>query len=199
MPGMYHGDDYDLAGFCVGVVERDRIIDGTKTSAGDVVIGLASSGPHSNGYSLIRKLVSVAGANEQTQLDGKTLFDRLLTPTRIYVKSMLSLAQKVNVRGFAHITGGGLTDNIPRVLPDGFEVVLHRRSWARDPVFDWLAATGKVSAPEMYRTFNCGIGMVVVVAPSDVDTALAHLKAAGETAWIIGGVGSGSRGVVIEE
>src|SRR6187401_722933 len=182
MPGMYHGDDYDLAGFCVGVVERDAIIDGSRITAGDVVVGLASSGPHSNGYSLIRKLVSVAGADEKTQLAGIPLFDRLLTPTRIYVKSMLSLAQKVNVRGFAHITGGGLTDNIPRVLPDGFEVVLHRRSWARDPVFDWLAATGKVSAPEMYRTFNCGIGMVVVVAPSDVDTALGHLKASGETA-----------------
>jgi len=199
MPGMYHGDDYDLAGFCVGVVERDRIIDGSKIAPGDVVIGLASSGPHSNGYSLIRKLVSVAGADERTQLDGKTLFDRLLTPTRIYVKSLLSLAQKINVKGFAHITGGGLTDNIPRVLPDGFEVALHRRNWPRDPVFDWLAATGKIPAAEMYRTFNCGIGMVVVVAPSDVDATLAHLKASGETAGIIGGVGRGSRGVVIDE
>src|SRR5690349_6816143 len=199
MPGIYAGEDYDLAGFCVGVVEKDRIIDGARTAAGDVVIGLASSGPHSNGYSLIRKLVSVAGANEQTQLDGKPLFDRLLTPTHIYVKSMLSLAQKIDVRGFAHITGGGLTDNIPRVIPDGLEVLLHRRSWARDPVFEWLAAAGKVSQPEMYRTFNCGIGMVVIVAPADVDATLAHLKAAGETAWIIGGVGSGSRGVVIEE
>jgi phosphoribosylformylglycinamidine cyclo-ligase len=128
-----------------------------------------------------------------------SLFDRLLTPTRIYVKSLLSLAQKINVKGFAHITGGGLTDNIPRVLPEGFEVALHRRNWPRDPVFDWLAATGRISALEMYRTFNCGIGMVVVVAPADVDAALAHLKASGETAWIIGGVGSGSRGVVIEE
>ncbi len=199
MPGMYHGDDYDLAGFCVGIVERDRIIDGATTAAGDVVIGLASSGPHSNGYSLIRKLVSVAGANENTQLDGKPLFDRLLTPTRIYVKSMLALAQKIPVKGFAHITGGGLTDNIPRVIPDGLEVVLQRRSWARDPVFDWLAAAGKVSAAEMYRTFNCGIGMVVVVAPADVDAALAQLRATGETASVIGALGRGSRGVVIEE
>src|SRR5436190_11428828 len=199
MPGMYHGDDYDLAGFCVGVVERDQIIDGTATAAGDVVIGMAASGPHSNGYSLIRKLVSVAGANEKTQVEGKTLFDRLLTPTRIYVKSMLALVQKVKVKGFAHITGGGLTDNIPRVLPDGFEVALHRRSWARDPVFDWLAATGNVAAAEMYRTFNCGIGMIVVVAPADVDAALAQLKSTGETATIIGGVGRGTRGVVIEE
>jgi len=199
MPGMYHGDDYDLAGFAVGVVERDGIIDGTKTSAGDVVIGLASSGPHSNGYSLIRKLVSVAGANDKTQVEGKTLFDRLLTPTRIYVKPLLALARNIQVKGFAHITGGGLTDNIPRVLPDGLEVVLQRRSWARDPVFDWLAAAGKVAPAEMYRTFNCGIGMVVVVAPADADAALAQLKAAGETASFIGHVASGTRGVVIEE
>src|SRR6185369_10881306 len=123
MPGMYHGDDYDLAGFCVGVVERDRIIDGTKTAAGDVVIGLASSGPHSNGYSLIRKLISVAPASDKTQLDGRPLLDRLLTPTRIYVKSLLALTQQVAVKGFAHIIGGGLTDNIPRVLPEGLEVV----------------------------------------------------------------------------
>ena len=199
MPGMYHGDDYDLAGFCVGIVERDRIIDGTKTASGDAVIGLSSSGPHSNGYSLIRKLISVAKADDKTQVDGKSLFDRLLTPTRIYVKSMLSLAQKVNVKGFAHITGGGITDNIPRVLPDGFEVVLQRRSWARDPVFEWLAAAGSIASAEMYRTFNCGIGMIVVVAPADVDSALAQLTASGETATLIGSVGRGSRGVVIEE
>ncbi|HEV8443630.1 MAG TPA: phosphoribosylformylglycinamidine cyclo-ligase [Steroidobacteraceae bacterium] len=199
MPGMYHGDDYDLAGFCVGVVERDRIIDGSGTADGDMIIGLASSGPHSNGYSLIRKLVSLAGADEQTQLDGKPLFDRLLTPTRIYVKPMLALAQKLAVKGFAHITGGGLTDNIPRVIPDGFEVILQRRSWARDPVFDWLAATGKIAAVEMYRTFNCGLGMVAVVAPGDVDAALALLRGAGETASVVGRVGRGTRGVVIEE
>jgi phosphoribosylformylglycinamidine cyclo-ligase len=199
MPGMYHGDDYDLAGFAVGVVERDRIIDGSRTAAGDVVIGLASSGPHSNGYSLIRKLVSAAQANEKTQLEGRPLFDRLLTPTRIYVKSLLALTQKVEVKGFAHITGGGLTDNIPRVLPDGMEVVLQRRSWAHDPVFDWLAATGRIAAAEMYRTFNCGIGMIVVVAPEHVDAALASLKASGETAGVIGSIARGSRGVVIEE
>jgi phosphoribosylformylglycinamidine cyclo-ligase len=199
MPGMYHGDDYDLAGFSVGIVERDRIIDGAKTAAGDVVIGLASSGPHSNGYSLIRKLVSVAGANDQTQVDGVSLFDRLLTPTRIYVKSMLALAAKIDVKGFAHITGGGLTDNIPRVLPDGLEAVLQRRSWARDPVFDWLAAAGSVALPEMYRTFNCGIGMIAVVAPGDVDAALAVLASAGEIASVIGTLERGSRGVVIEE
>jgi phosphoribosylformylglycinamidine cyclo-ligase len=199
MPGMYHGDDYDLAGFAVGVVEKDRIIDGSRTAAGDVVIGLASSGPHSNGYSLIRKLVAVSHANDKTQLEGKSLFDRLLTPTRIYVKSLLALTQKVDVKGFAHITGGGLTDNIPRVLPDGLEVVLQRRSWARDPVFDWLASTGRIATAEMYRTFNCGIGMVAVVAPADVDAALAALQVDGESAGVIGTVGRGTRGVVIEE
>lgn len=199
MPGMYHGDDYDLAGFCVGVVERDAIIDGSKTADGDVVIGLASSGPHSNGYSLIRKLVALAGADGKTQLEGRPLFDRLLTPTRIYVKSMLSLARTVTVKGFAHITGGGLTDNIPRVLPDGFEVVLQRRAWARDPVFEWLAATGKIAPAEMHRTFNCGIGMVVVVSPQDAGAALASLHDSGETASVIGTVGRGPRGVVIEE
>ena len=132
-------------------------------------------------------------------MEGKALFDRLLTPTRIYVKSMLALAHALPVRGFAHITGGGLTDNIPRVIPDGLEVVLQRRSWARDPVFEWLAAVGKVAPAEMYRTFNCGIGMVVVVAPCDVDAALASLRASGETAAVIGALGHGSRGVVIEE
>jgi phosphoribosylformylglycinamidine cyclo-ligase len=199
MPGMYSGDDYDLAGFCVGVVERDRIIDGSRVATGDAVIGLTASGPHSNGYSLIRKLISVAGANDKTQVEGKFLFDRLLTPTRIYVKSMLALAQKVNVKGFAHITGGGLTDNIPRVIPDGLEVSLQRKAWPRDPVFEWLAAAGRIAAPEMYRTFNCGIGMVVVVAPQDVDSTLALLADLGETASVIGAVGRGSRGVVIEE
>jgi phosphoribosylformylglycinamidine cyclo-ligase len=123
----------------------------------------------------------------------------LLTPTRIYVKSLLAAAKAVPVKGFAHITGGGLTDNIPRVLPDGFEVVLERKSWARDPVFDWLAAAGRIAAPEMHRTFNCGIGMVVVVAPADVDEALASLRASGETASVIGAIGRGTRGVVIAE
>ena len=165
-----------------------------------MVIGLASSGPHSNGYSLIRKLICRgAGRRERPSSTGKPLFDRLLTPTRIYVKSLLALAQKVDVKGFAHITGGGLTDNIPRVLPDGMEVVLQRRSWARDPVFEWLAATGRIAAAEMYRTFNCGIGMIAVVAPADVDAALASLRASGETASVIGAVARGSRGVVIEE
>ncbi|MBX5461772.1 MAG: phosphoribosylformylglycinamidine cyclo-ligase [Steroidobacteraceae bacterium] len=199
MPGMYHGEDYDLAGFCVGVVERDAIIDGTRTQAGDAVIGLASSGAHSNGYSLIRKLVTLSGANDSTQLDGRPLFDRLLTPTRIYVKAMLELARKVPVHGFAHITGGGLTDNIPRVLPEGLEVALERSRWHRDPVFDWLQRTGRIEPREMYRTFNCGIGMVAIVPAAHADEALRVLNARGETATVIGEVRRGSAGVVIHE
>jgi phosphoribosylformylglycinamidine cyclo-ligase len=199
MPGMYHGEDYDLAGFCVGVVEKDGIIDGTRTQAGDAVIGLASSGAHSNGYSLIRKLVTLAGANEKTMLDGKPLYERLLAPTRIYVKPLLELAKKVPVRGFAHITGGGLTDNIPRVLPDGLEVALERTSWHRDPLFDWLRTTARVDHAEMYRTFNCGIGMVVVVPPDHADETIRLLLDRGEKASLIGEVRRGTAGVVIHE
>ena len=199
MPGIYYGDDYDLAGFCVGVVEKESIIDGRSISAGDAVIGLSASGPHSNGYSLIRKLIALAGANAGTQLEGRSLFDRLLSPTRIYVKSLLELIRVMPVRGLAHITGGGLSDNIPRVLPDGFEVVLQRRSWPRDPVFDWLQRTGRIEQGEMYRTFNCGIGMIVIVPPERAEAAVSLLTARGESAQVIGEVRSGGRGVVIEE
>ena len=182
MPGMYHGEDYDLAGFCVGVVEKSRIIDGRSIAPGDVVLGLASSGPHSNGYSLIRKILERA----------KPEFD-LLEPTRIYVKSLLELARTLPVGGFAHITGGGLTDNIPRVLPEGLEVLLERRRWHRDPIFDWLQQTGHIEAGEMYRTFNCGIGMVVIVRSEHADEALKLLTARGETASLIGSVRPCSR------
>jgi len=199
MPGMYHGDDYDLAGFCVGVVEKDGIIDGSTIKPGDAVIGLASSGAHSNGYSLIRKLVTLAGANEKTQLDGKSLYDRLLAPTRIYVKSCLDLAKKLQVKGFAHITGGGITDNIPRVLPEGLDVVLERSSWHRDPVFDWLRTTAHIDNTEMYRTFNCGIGMIAVVPADQADAAIRLLLDRGETASLIGEVRRGNGSVVIHE
>jgi phosphoribosylformylglycinamidine cyclo-ligase len=199
MPGMYHGGDYDLAGFCVGVVERSQVLDGSRVQAGDVIIGMASSGVHSNGYSLVRKLIEVAGANADTQLDGKPLFDRLLEPTRIYVKSMLKLSAELPVSAYAHITGGGLTDNIPRVLPDGLEAHLVRSQWHRDPLFDWLAATGRISNAEMYRTFNCGIGMIAVVRPQDAARALQILRDAGETATQIGEIRAGNAGVVIEE
>jgi phosphoribosylformylglycinamidine cyclo-ligase len=199
MPGIYSGDDYDLAGFCVGVVEKSAIIDGTRINPGDAVIGLASSGPHSNGYSLIRKLIEVAHATPATAVDGRPLFDRLLTPTRIYVKALLELIRTVPVHGLAHITGGGITDNIPRVLSDGFEVVLERGSWQRDPVFDWIQRTARISAAEMYRTFNCGIGMVAIVPNEHAQAAVSLLNSRGETASVIGEVRKGGRGVVINE
>jgi phosphoribosylformylglycinamidine cyclo-ligase len=199
MPGIYSGEDYDLAGFCVGVVEKSAIIDGTRIKPGDAVVGLASSGPHSNGYSLVRKLIEVAGADRDTQLEGRSLFDRLLTPTRIYVKSLLELIKTVPVQGLAHITGGGITDNIPRVLSEGLEVVLDRNSWQRDPVFDWLQRTARIDSAEMYRTFNCGIGMIAIVPQEHAQAAVNLLNSRGETATVIGEVRGGGRGVVINE
>ena len=197
MPGMYSGDDYDLAGFCVGLVEKDAIIDGSRTSAGDVLIGLASSGPHSNGYSLIRKLLADAGATTDTLVDGRPLHDLLLTPTRIYVRSVLALLAKVPVHGIAHITGGGPSGNIPRVLPEGLEAVIDARKWRRQPVFDWLQRAGNVSADEMYRTFNCGLGMTICVPAGAATQALAILEEQGEEATVIGEVRRGNSGVVI--
>jgi phosphoribosylformylglycinamidine cyclo-ligase len=199
MPGMYHGEDYDLAGFCVGVVEKDAIIDGTRTASGDAIVGLASSGPHSNGYSLIRKLLTHARATPDTMVSGRALFERLLAPTRIYVKPLLALIRALPVHALAHITGGGLTDNIPRVLPAGLEAVLERGRWPRDPVFDWLQQAGHIEPGEMYRTFNCGIGMVAVVPHERAAAAVELLTAQGETAAIIGEVRSGGRGVHIRE
>jgi phosphoribosylformylglycinamidine cyclo-ligase len=199
MPGIYHGEDYDLAGFCVGVVEKESIIDGSSIRAGDALIGLASSGAHSNGYSLIRKLIAHSEATARTMLDGRPLFERLLTPTRIYVKPLLQLIHALPVRGLAHITGGGLTDNVPRVLPAGLEVALERRRWQHDPIFDWLQRTGRIDRDEMYRTFNCGIGMVAILPAENADAAVALLRSQGETAEIIGEVRHGSRGVVIHE
>jgi phosphoribosylformylglycinamidine cyclo-ligase len=197
MPGMYHGEDYDLAGFCVGIVEKDAIIDGSLTRAGDAVLGLPSSGPHSNGFSLIRKILQVAKADMNTDLDGISLIDRLLVPTRIYVKPLLKLIRDVSVHGMSHITGGGLLDNIPRVLPEGLEVVLERKSWRREAVFEWLQRQGNVKDAEMYRVFNCGIGMTVQVAASDAQRAIATLREAGQEAIVIGEVRAGSRGVLI--
>jgi phosphoribosylformylglycinamidine cyclo-ligase len=192
MPGMYAAGDYDLAGFCVGVVERERVIDGRRVRAGDAVIGLASSGPHSNGFSLIRRLLADTGAGAATQVGGARLVDLLMAPTRIYVKSLLRLAAAVDVRGLAHITGGGLTDNIPRVLPDGLGVRLEARAWQRGPVWEWIQASGRISDAEMHRTFNCGIGMTVVLAPTDVDAAIGLLRGAGEQAAVIGEVVTGA-------
>jgi phosphoribosylformylglycinamidine cyclo-ligase len=198
MPGMYEGDDYDLAGFCVGLVEKDRILDGGRTRAGDAIIGLASSGPHSNGYSLVRKLLTMGGATTATRLDGASLHELLLAPTRIYVKSVLALLGAVPVHAIAHITGGGPTGNIPRTLPDGLEAVLEERSWHRPPVFDWLQRVGRIEREEMYRTFNCGLGMTVTVPAAEAGRALELLRARGEAASLVGEVRAGSRGAVIE-
>jgi len=197
MPGMYHGDDYDLAGFCVGIVEKEAILDGSRTRAGDVVLGLPSSGPHSNGFSMIRRILAVADADLEANLDGVPLVERLMAPTTIYVKPLLALLAAVPVHGLAHITGGGLIDNLPRVIPEDLEVVLERTAWPRDPVFDWLQKAGNVGAAEMYRVFNCGIGMTVQVAAEDADKAIAVLHEAGQQALRIGEVRRGTRGVVI--
>jgi len=197
MPGMYHGDDYDLAGFCVGIVEKDAIIDGSRTAAGDIVLGLPSSGPHSNGFSMIRRILQVSGVDLDTDLDGIALGDRLMAPTRIYVKALLKLVGALPVHGLSHITGGGLVDNIPRVIPDGLEVILERKAWRREPVFEWLQNAGRVADQEMYRVFNCGIGMTIQVAAKDADRAAAILREAGQESVVIGEVKGGNRGVVI--
>jgi phosphoribosylformylglycinamidine cyclo-ligase len=197
MPGMYQDGDYDLAGFCVGLVEKDRIIDGSRTRVGDAIIGLASTGPHSNGYSLIRRLLATANATPATSLDGVPLYDLLLAPTRIYVKSVLALLDAVDVHGIAHITGGGPTGNIPRALPDGLEAVLEERAWSRPAVFDWLQRAGRIEREEMLRTFNCGLGMTVTVNQADADRALGVLRERGEQASIVGEVRAGDRGATI--
>jgi phosphoribosylformylglycinamidine cyclo-ligase len=197
MPGMYHGEDYDLAGFCVGIVEKDAILDGSATRAGDLVLGLPSSGAHSNGFSLIRKILQVASADLESDLEGVSLLDRLMRPTRIYVKPLLKLIASVPVHGLSHITGGGLLENIPRVLPAGLEVVLQRKCWPREPLFEWLQRAGRIADAEMYRVFNCGIGMTVQVAAGDADRAIAVLREAGQEAMVIGEVRAGNRGVLI--
>ncbi|AKO45060.1 phosphoribosylformylglycinamidine cyclo-ligase [[Haemophilus] ducreyi] len=186
MPGMYHVGDYDLAGFCVGVVEKAEIIDGLAVKAGDTLIALASSGPHSNGYSLIRKVLEVSGATATDELAGKPLSEHLLAPTKIYVKSVLSLIKQVEVHAIAHLTGGGFWENIPRVLPKATKAVINEQSWQWPAVFKWLQEKGNISRYGMYRTFNCGVGMVIAVSSKDVETALAVLTQAGENAWVIG-------------
>ena len=187
MPGMYHGEDYDVAGFCVGVVEKSEIIDGSKVSEGDVLLALGSSGPHSNGYSLVRKILEVSQTDPVVQqLEGKSLADHLLEPTRIYVKNILSLIEQVDVHAIAHLTGGGFWENIPRVLPENTCAVIDESSWQWPAVFTWLQQAGNVSRHEMYRTFNCGVGMVIALSPANADKALQLLQDAGENAWTIG-------------
>ena len=187
MPGMYHTGDYDLAGFCVGVVEKSEIIDGSRVKNGDALIALGSSGPHSNGYSLVRKVIDVAGVNPATELlDNKTLSEHVLAPTKIYVKSVLALIKQADVHAIAHLTGGGFWENIPRVLPKNTKAVIDEKSWKWPSVFNWLQEKGNINTYEMYRTFNCGVGMVIALPQEQVETALAILKQAGENAWLIG-------------
>lgn len=186
MPSMYPDGEYDLAGFAVGAVEKSKIIDGSKIVPGDVILGLASSGIHSNGFSLVRKIIEVSNPDLNADFHGRTLADALIAPTRIYVKPLLSLFDKVDVKGLAHITGGGLVENIPRVLGDSLTAVLDSSSWELPPLFKWLQQHGGVADAEMHRVFNCGIGMVVVVAPEVAEAAAAHLREAGETVFTIG-------------
>lgn len=196
MPGMYEGEDYDLAGFCVGVVEKSEIIDGSTVTAGDALIALPSSGPHSNGYSLIRKILEVSQADiNNVELEGKPLQDWLMAPTRIYVKPLLALIKETGtVKAMAHITGGGLLDNIPRVLPKDAQAIINIDSWERPAVFDWLQQKGNVDEHEMHRVLNCGVGMVICVAQDKVETVLSHLRASGESPWVIGQIQEAAEG-----
>ncbi|SCC33995.1 phosphoribosylformylglycinamidine cyclo-ligase [Gilliamella bombicola] len=187
MPGMYHGNDYDLAGFCVGVVEKSAMIDGSKVQDGDALIALASSGAHSNGYSLVRKIIEVSGVNPATEkLNGKPLADHLLAPTKIYVKSVLDLIAQVDVHAIAHITGGGFWENIPRVLPENTQAVINEASWQWPAIFNWLQQVGNVSRHEMYRTFNCGVGLIIALPKQSADKAISLLNNHGEKAWLLG-------------
>ena len=190
MPGMYPAGEYDLAGFAVGAVEKSAIINGSGIAPGDVVLGLASSGAHSNGYSLVRKIVDRVAPDLNADFHGRALRDVLLAPTRIYVKSLLALINSLPVKGMAHITGGGLTENVPRVLGDELTALLQRDAWPMPPLFSWLQRHGGVADAEMHRVFNCGIGMVVIVAAADADRAMTELAAVGETVWRIGAIES---------
>ncbi len=186
MPGMYHKGDYDIAGFCVGVAEKSRLIDGTKVKAGDQLIALGSSGPHSNGYSLIRKVLEVNNTDTNELLNGKSIGEHLLEPTNIYVKSVLALLKEIDVHALSHITGGGFWENIPRVLPQSAQAVINENSWQWPEIFNWLQEKGNITTHEMYRTFNCGVGMIIVVPADKVEQSLAILTAQGENAWHIG-------------
>lgn len=186
MPSMYPDGEYDLAGFAVGAVEKSRIIDGKKISPGDVVLGLASSGAHSNGYSLVRKILDVAKPDLNADFHGRPLSDVLIAPTRIYVKPLLALMEKIDIHGLVHITGGGLVENIPRVLQPDLTAVLHRDAWQMPPLFTWLQQHGGVEDAEMHRVFNCGIGMTVIVAKDKADETEAMLRQSGETVFRLG-------------
>jgi phosphoribosylformylglycinamidine cyclo-ligase len=188
MPGMYPAGEYDLAGFAVGAAEKDKLINGSTIAAGDAVLGLASSGAHSNGYSLIRKIIERSGIDLNSDFHGRPLRDVVLAPTRIYVKPLLALMEQLPIKGMAHITGGGLLENIPRVLPENLTAILRKNSWDMPPLFSWMQQEGNVAEKEMHRTFNCGIGMAVIVAAADAERAMQLLRDSGETVWQIGSV-----------
>jgi phosphoribosylformylglycinamidine cyclo-ligase len=188
MPGMYPEGEYDLAGFCVGVVERERILDGGSIAPGDVLLGIASSGAHSNGYSLIRKILERARPDLDAGFHGASLRDAILAPTRIYARAILGLMQQVPVKGLAHITGGGITGNVPRVLRQGLRASIRADAWPRPPLFGWLQEVGRIEEDEMHRVFNCGIGMVAVVGREHAARAAEALRAVGETVYEIGSI-----------
>ena len=188
MPGMYPPGEYDLAGFAVGAVEKSKIINGSRICAGDIVLAIASSGAHSNGYSLVRKIIERAGAKPDDDLDGRPLMDVVMAPTEIYVKPLLKLMSEIDIKGLAHITGGGIVDNVPRVLPENMQAVIQRDTWVLPALFRWLQTQGNVADAEMVRVFNCGIGMVLIVAPELASTAIKSLAAQGLTVWVAGEV-----------
>ena len=188
MPGMYKKHDYDLAGFCVGVVEKNKIITGENVVAGDALIALASSGCHSNGYSLIRKIINENNSDLDQSLDNKKILEHLLTPTRIYVKQVLDLIESISIKSISHITGGGLVDNLPRVIPDNLSALINTKTWTIPKIFNWLCEQGKIDSHEMYKTFNCGVGLILIVEKNDAEETIKHLNDYGEAAWIIGEV-----------
>jgi len=197
MPGMYDSGDYDLAGFAVGIVEKEEIISTKNVSVGDIVLGLGSSGPHSNGYSLIRKILELSTPDLNEEISGVPLGELLIEPTRIYVKSVLSLLQSSRVSAISHITGGGILENLPRVLPAGTGAKISSSSWQFPPIFNWLQEQGKIERSEMLRTFNCGIGMIICIPEKSADTALDHLLQSGETVYVLGEIIS-SNGPAVE-
>ena len=202
MPGMYHAGDYDIAGFCTGVAEKSELIDGSNVAAGDQLIALGSSGPHSNGFSLIRKVLEVNNTDTAEMLGDKSIADHLLEPTKIYVKSTLAMLKEVKAHALSHITGGGFWENIPRVLPEDAQAVISGNSWQWPEIFNWLQEQGNITTHEMYRTFNCGVGMIIVVPADSVEQSLAILKDNGENAWHIGEIKSKAQGteqVIIEK
>jgi phosphoribosylformylglycinamidine cyclo-ligase len=198
MPGMYKEQDYDLAGFCVGVVEKDEMITGENVAVGDVLIAIASSGCHSNGYSLIRKILNDTNADLSQVIDGEKLLDHLLTPTRIYVKQILNLMQHISIKSLAHITGGGLIENLPRVIPKDLSVIINTDTWSLPPIFAWLSEQGKINSDEMFKTFNCGIGLVLCVERNNADKTINYLNDNGETAWVIGSIIKNNGGTKVQ-